>query len=70
MESSDDFQLKKKTGQILIQAPGYAKSLGRIRALVGDLARTVGFPEDEVDKIAMAVDEACSNVIEHAYAPA
>lgn len=69
MESSDEFQLKKKTSKILIQAPGHAKSLGRIRTLVSDLARKVGFPEGEVDKIAMAVDEACANVVEHAYAP-
>jgi serine/threonine-protein kinase RsbW len=36
---------------------------------VGDLARKVGFPEDEVAKVEISVDEACSNVVKHAYAP-
>ena len=36
---------------------------------MGDLARKVGFDKDETAKIEMAVDEACSNVVKHAYSP-
>jgi serine/threonine-protein kinase RsbW len=65
---SQPINCKKSTGRISLQAPGCGKSLGFIRETVADLAGRVGFPEDEVDKIQMAVDEACSNVLEHAYA--
>jgi len=34
---------------------------------VGACARTMGFDEREVRRIQVAVDEACANVIEHAY---
>ena len=69
MEQPDMVRLKKSDGKLLIQAPSHGSYLAYIRTLIGDLARQVGFPEDEVAKIEMAVDEACSNVIEHAYAP-
>ena len=68
MELPDKLRLTRSTGKLHIQAPGHGSYLSYIRTLVGDLARQVGFPEDEVAKIEMAVDEACSNVVEHAYA--
>ena len=68
MEKPDDIHLNKSTGKLLIHTPGHGSYLAYIRTLVGDLAREVGFPEDDVAKIEMAVDEACSNVVEHAYA--
>ncbi len=68
MEKPDDIHLNKSTGKLLIHTPGHGSYLAYIRTLVGDLARKVGFPEDDVAKIEMAVDEACSNVVKHAYA--
>jgi len=68
MEKPDDIHLNKSTGKLLIHTPSHGSYLAYIRTLVGDLAREVGFPEDDVAKIEMAVDEACSNVVEHAYA--
>lgn len=44
-------------------------NLARIRAFVREKAETMGFAPDELDKIELAVDEACANVIEHAYPP-
>jgi serine/threonine-protein kinase RsbW len=38
-----------------------------VREFVSAAARECGFPDDEVSKIALAVDEACTNVIKHAY---
>jgi anti-sigma regulatory factor (Ser/Thr protein kinase) len=35
---------------------------------VGASARAMGFGEKQVHQIQMAVDEACANVVEHAYA--
>jgi serine/threonine-protein kinase RsbW len=68
MDQPDQVHLKKSTDKISIQAPSNCCYIGYIRSLVADLAREVGFPDDEVAKIEMVVDEACSNVVEHAYA--
>ena len=67
MDHPDQDQLKKATGKLLIHTPGHGSYLTYIRTLIGDLARQVGFAEEEIAKIEMAVDEACSNVVEHAY---
>ena len=44
-----------------------ARCLPVVRATVAQLAATVGWSESEVRCITMAVDEALSNVIRHAY---
>lgn len=54
-------------GRVQVRVPGEFRFLALIRSVVTMLARTAGFPEVDVDKIELAVDEACSNVIEHAY---
>lgn len=69
MDSPDNIHRKESTNKILLQAPGHGSYLAHIRAIVGDLARKVGFDENETAKIEMAVDEACSNVVKHAYSP-
>jgi serine/threonine-protein kinase RsbW len=38
-----------------------------VREFVSHAAREFGFSDEEVSKIALAVDEACTNVIKHAY---
>ena len=38
-----------------------------VRDFVSAAAREFGFPDEEISKIALAVDEACTNVIKHAY---
>lgn len=43
------------------------ENLDAIRELVGEFARRAGFDEKTVYSIQLATDEACSNVIEHAY---
>ncbi len=42
-------------------------NLDDIREFVGDCARGDGFSDKEIYAIQLAVDEACTNVIEHAY---
>lgn len=44
-------------------------NLARIRAFVRDKAQGMGFSHEDLDQIELAVDEACANVIEHAYPP-
>ncbi len=48
--------------------PGRFERLTEIAAFVTHAAREAGLNDDEVFHVEMAVDEACSNVIEHAYA--
>jgi serine/threonine-protein kinase RsbW len=48
--------------------PGQFERLTEIAAFVKQAAREAGLNDDEVFHVEMAVDEACSNVIEHAYA--
>jgi len=38
-----------------------------VRDFVSEAARECGFDEESVSKIALAVDEACTNVIKHSY---
>ena len=48
--------------------PGRFERLTEIAAFITRAAREAGLSDDEAFHVEMAVDEACSNVIEHAYA--
>lgn len=47
--------------------PGSYSSLVKIGDFVTEAAKSIGFDGFELYKIETAVDEACSNIIEHAY---
>ncbi len=55
------------SGDYELIVPGEASSLAMIRSVVTHLAYAAGLPDHESDRIELAVDEACSNVIDHAY---
>jgi serine/threonine-protein kinase RsbW len=38
-----------------------------VREFVSTAARECGFGDEEISRIALAVDEACTNIIKHAY---
>ncbi|MEK6649758.1 MAG: ATP-binding protein, partial [Bacteroidota bacterium] len=38
-----------------------------VRSFIDAAARQFGFSDDEVANIVLAVDEACTNIIKHAY---
>ncbi len=61
---------QRKEEKVHLKVPGEGVYLNLVRKVIVDLAEKVGFPEEEVGKIEMAVDEACSNVIQHAYTEA
>jgi serine/threonine-protein kinase RsbW len=42
-------------------------NLLEVREFVGSAARSFGFSEEEAANIVLAVDEACTNIIKHAY---
>ena len=50
-----------------LKIPSQSDNLELIREFVGKVASKVGFSEDDLNKIELAVDEACANVIKHAY---
>lgn len=50
-----------------LTVPGRFESLARISEFVTAAAKSAGLADDDVFHVEMAVDEACSNVIEHAY---
>ncbi len=50
-----------------VRCPLSGPSLAVIRAFVETVARQMGFHIDDAAKIEMAVDEACANVLLHAY---
>jgi serine/threonine-protein kinase RsbW len=47
--------------------PGRYESLARISAFIKRSAQSIGFSEFELYAVETAVDEACSNIVEHAY---
>jgi anti-sigma regulatory factor (Ser/Thr protein kinase) len=50
-----------------LQFPSDPRLLHIVRSVVGQTAGLCGFDEDEIQFIILAVDEACANVIRHAY---
>lgn len=42
-------------------------NLAKIRDFIKDSAKTSGMQEEAIGKIILAVDEACTNIIKHAY---
>jgi serine/threonine-protein kinase RsbW len=59
--------MKVKEKKYHLKIPSQTDNLDLIRSFVAGIARKVGFNDEEVNKIELAVDEACTNVIEHAY---
>lgn len=47
--------------------PGRYESLSEIRDFVVEIAKKGGFQDFDLYAVELAVDEACSNIIEHAY---
>ena len=50
-----------------LHVPSSTENLALIRDFVSNIGSQAGFDDKEVARIALAVDEACANVIEHAY---
>src|ERR1051325_646640 len=50
-----------------LHVPSSTENLSMIREFVVGIGQRAGFSDSEVAKLVLAVDEACANVIEHAY---
>lgn len=59
--------MPKTQKEYQLKIPSQSDNLAIIRDVVAKVASRVGFDTDEASKIELAVDEACTNVIKHAY---
>ncbi len=59
--------MPKTNSEYQLRIPSRTDNLELIREFVTKVAQKVGFNEDDVGKIELACDEACTNVIKHAY---
>jgi len=50
-----------------LHVPSSTENLSMIRDFVGSIGARAGFDKRDLMQLEMAVDEACANVIEHAY---
>ncbi|HFE53479.1 MAG TPA: ATP-binding protein [Bacteroidetes bacterium] len=50
-----------------LKLPSRTENLEIIREFVSRIAQKAGFDEEDAAKIELAVDEACTNVVKHAY---
>ena len=57
----------KERDSVRFRIPAESRFLFLVRTVVTALARAARLPEEEVDKVEIAVDEACTNVLDHAY---
>lgn len=59
--------LGSRAGHAHLTIESRTEKLSLVREFVSEAARRFGFTEESVGKIALAVDEACTNVIKHSY---
>lgn len=59
--------VSKKTNSFRLKLPANSENLDIIRKFIAGIAENMGFSEEEIYQIELAVDEACANVIRHAY---
>jgi serine/threonine-protein kinase RsbW len=60
-------QMSSTQDAVRLKIPGDARYLALVRQVISVLAAGAGFPDEEVAKIEISVDEACTNVLDHAY---
>ena len=54
-------------GTVTLTVPSHPKYLYVVRSALYPLVLAAGLPKREARKVVLAVDEACSNIIRHAY---
>jgi anti-sigma regulatory factor (Ser/Thr protein kinase) len=54
-------------GPIVLEGPSDPAALFLVRCLVERITERLAFPREDVTRMTLAVDEACTNVIRHAY---
>jgi len=54
-------------GPVVLEIPSDPNSLSILRAVVANISAKAGFSPDESTKLVLGIDEACTNIIRHAY---
>lgn len=54
-------------GPVILDVPADPSAMFIVRELVDRISSRIGFGIEETDKLVLAVDEACTNVIRYAY---
>jgi anti-sigma regulatory factor (Ser/Thr protein kinase) len=60
-------ELKKISGPVILDIPTDPAALFLVRFMVERLTQRLEFQQDQIDRMVLAVDEACTNIIRHAY---
>jgi serine/threonine-protein kinase RsbW len=58
---------KSKLKKDKLEIKSRTENLAEIRDFINSAALEAGFSKETIDKIILAVDEACTNIIKHAY---
>lgn len=58
---------KNKINEKELQVKSRTENLSTIREFIQNFASSVGFMQEAIDNMMLAVDEACTNIIKHAY---
>jgi serine/threonine-protein kinase RsbW len=58
---------KSKIKEKKLVVKGKTENLAKIRMFIQEIASSVGFKQESIDNMMLAVDEACTNIIKHAY---
>jgi serine/threonine-protein kinase RsbW len=56
-----------EVGEFKLSLPAKSENLGRVRRAVTDFAAALGLDNETISDLRLAVNEACSNVVRHAY---
>ena len=59
--------LQQFSGPVILDIPSDPAALFLVRGVVERLSERMGFAAEETGRMVLAVDEACTNVIRHAY---
>lgn len=66
-ERQTNTRKKSQQKKYRLKLPADTENLDIIRKFISGIAENMGFSEEDTYKIELAVDEACSNVVKHAY---
>jgi serine/threonine-protein kinase RsbW len=57
----------QEVGELTLSLPATSQNLGTVRRAVADFAASLGVDVKTIADLRLAVNEACSNVVRHAY---
>src|SRR5581483_4485676 len=59
--------LMEEVGEFKLSLPARSEHLGAVRRALSDFAASLGLERETIADLRLAVNEACSNVVRHAY---